>query len=471
MLSLKLILSLLLGLYLFTLVFAFYGSGATRRSNQESADYEPLFLAIRDPSASYFDATSIFSANKKTYKFVDPNLAYKVLTQLDVFKPVDAKYFIGRGARPAYHLTFLGMTNEDNYCEKNRAYVSENAESLFVEKNFMLEWTLDSMIRSKVTPPIGNDVMPKVHPWMTPEQKSTPTYDVKPSVTSYFSSNSIYDYKQVGQHFSCLAQESNQIPGAQIIARKDFVAEAAKKYVDSFEGRSQCLSNDKYFPKTWLLYEKADCEAFFQQINTVEYQKLKEERTIVYIRKLGIGAHRGTGVQPVNEQEESELRTAYGNGSLCGQVTKNYIVQHYVHNPLLLNGNKFDFRMYLLVASTNPMISYYHDGFLRVSLAKYDATSNDKKVLLTNLALNDGIYDELKKGALFNGLDEESLRIAQQWSFERLQTYLLEAKVITDPNWLDNYLRPELKKAMIHLMRLAKSNLLENSFRLWSLWC
>ena len=305
--------------------------------------------------------------------------------------------------------------------------------------------------------------MPKVHPWMTQEQKTTPTYDLKPSITSYFSSNSIYDYKHVGQHFSCLAQESNQIPGAQVIARKDFVAEAAKKYVDSFEGRSQCLSNDKYFPKTWLLYEKADCEAFFQQFNSVEYQKLKEERTIVYIRKLGIGAHRGTGVQPVNDQEESELRTAYGNGSLCGQVTKNYIIQHYVHNPLLLNGNKFDFRMYLLVASTNPMIAYYHDGFLRVSLAKYDASSNDKKVLLTNLALNDEIYNDLKKGALFNGLDEEALRIAQQWSFERLQTYLLQAGIISDPNWLDNYLRPELKKAMIHLMRLAKSSLLENS--------
>ena len=31
----------------------------------------------------------------------------------------------------------------------------------------------------------------------------------------------------------------------------------------------------------------------------------------------------------------------------------------------------------MLVASTNPTIVYYHDGFLRVSLKSYDKKSND----------------------------------------------------------------------------------------------
>ena len=55
-----------------------------------------------------------------------------------------------------------------------------------------------------------------------------------------------------------------------------------------------------------------------------------------------------------------------------------FVAQKYVANPLLLDKqNKFDFRIYMLVASVNPLIVYYHDGFLRVSLSKYDKDSKE----------------------------------------------------------------------------------------------
>ena len=98
----------------------------------------------------------------------------------------------------------------------------------------------------------------------------------------------------------------------------------------------------------------------------------------MYISKIGADSHRAEGVQPVDEKEELRLRKVYQNGSLCGNVSDNLIVQHYIHNPLLLYGHKFDFRMYMVIASTNPVIAYYHDGFLRVSLHEYDVNSQDK---------------------------------------------------------------------------------------------
>ncbi len=51
-------------------------------------------------------------------------------------------------------------------------------------------------------------------------------------------------------------------------------------------------------------------------------------------------------------------------------------------------GHKFDFRIYFLIASTDPLIVYYHDGFLRISLSKYNKHSNEKSTHLTNTALS-----------------------------------------------------------------------------------
>jgi len=33
------------------------------------------------------------------------------------------------------------------------------------------------------------------------------------------------------------------------------------------------------------------------------------------------------------------------------------------------------------------------------------------------------------------------------WSMEKLADFLYERKIVDDPNWLENYLKPEFKKA------------------------
>jgi hypothetical protein len=403
---------------------------------------------------------------KDEHRFVNPSLAYKVLTQLDVFTPVDERhYLVPGGTAKQVNGTFLGLKSDDHYCEKHRAYFCEASAYFFNKMNIIFEVgrNADSVPRVKAIAGTGYDIMPNVGGHMPATIKNSSTIDIKPDVNMYFTAVSTYIKKELGKHFSCLTQSSNHIPGNRILSRKDFVAQASIEYGSRYADKPQCFTYDKFFPRTWLLTNKTDCEAFFAQINSAQYQKDKAERTIVYMRKTGVGAHRGQGVQPVNDEEEAELRKMYANGKKCGAVKKNYIIQHYIYNPLLLESHKFDFRMYMLVASTNPFMAYYHDGFLRVSLVDYDVSSNDKKSLLTNLVLSEGIYEDVRKGALYQGMDEEDLRVAQQWSFERLHNYLMKSGVVTDPNWLDNYLRPEFKKAMIHLVRLAKDNMLRDS--------
>ena len=51
----------------------------------------------------------------------------------------------------------------------------------------------------------------------------------------------------------------------------------------------------------------------------------------------------------------------------------------------------------MLIASTEPLIVYYHDGFLRVSLEVYDEHSKKKDVHLTNTEFAKKKFKEAQK--------------------------------------------------------------------------
>lgn len=48
------------------------------------------------------------------------------------------------------------------------------------------------------------------------------------------------------------------------------------------------------------------------------------------------------------------------------------IVQEYIEKPFLMEGYKFDLRIYILVTSCDPLkIFLYHDGLVRMGTEKY----------------------------------------------------------------------------------------------------
>ena len=123
---------------------------------------------------------------------------------------------------------------------------------------------------------------------------------------------------------------------------------------------------------------------------------MKKNQSIVYFRKVGAVAHAATGVFPVDAEEEKFIAKRYKNGELCGKINDNNLMQYYVHNPLLLNGKKFDFRIFMLIASVNPLIVYYHDGLLRVSLSDYNPDDSSKGSVMPNSNENDKIISAAK---------------------------------------------------------------------------
>eukprot|EP00038_Savillea_parva_P013062 m.208735 g.208735 ORF g.208735 m.208735 type:complete len:688 (+) comp24222_c0_seq1:53-2116(+) len=79
------------------------------------------------------------------------------------------------------------------------------------------------------------------------------------------------------------------------------------------------------------------------------------------------------------------------DGVLAG---KSMVVQHYIDPPLLLDGFKFDLRLYVLVLSVDPLKVYvFNDGLVRLCTSRYAPPDTDKrmsnrKAHLTNYSLN-----------------------------------------------------------------------------------
>ena len=73
--------------------------------------------------------------------------------------------------------------------------------------------------------------------------------------------------------------------------------------------------------------------------------------------------------------------------------SEHLVVQRYMRSPYLIDGYKFDFRIYVLVTSWDPLkIFIYNEGMVRFATEEWDiqtATNYDNLFMhLTNYAIN-----------------------------------------------------------------------------------
>lgn len=80
------------------------------------------------------------------------------------------------------------------------------------------------------------------------------------------------------------------------------------------------------------------------------------------------------------------------NSQMAVSKKEGILASKYISNPHLINGLKYDLRVYVCVTSFNPLKVYiYNDGLVRFATEKY---TNDTKLIgkkfvhLTNFAIN-----------------------------------------------------------------------------------
>lgn len=162
----------------------------------------------------------------------------------------------------------------------------------------------------------------------------------------------------------------NHFPGmSTLLARKGRLCRNLSRL------QKACPKEFTFMPQTFVLPEDVE--------ELKKAMAANKKRTYIYKPDH---ACQGRGISLMQEWEHVEQSGALRN-------RESVVVQRYLQNPLLLDGFKFDLRVYLLVTSLDPpQIFIFSDGLVRLSTQSYEAPNAEnlqKRCMhLTNYAVN-----------------------------------------------------------------------------------
>lgn len=155
-------------------------------------------------------------------------------------------------------------------------------------------------------------------------------------------------------------QRINHFPGIFAISRKDYLA----RHLKSMELMNP--GDFSFFPETWIVPQ--------------EFQSLKAyiatNNPILIVKPPNLS--QGKGIFLTRWLQD---------------IPDNCVVQRYIENPFLIDGYKFDLRIYALITGFDPLRVYIHeDGLVRLATSPYckptDLNMNNVFMHLTNYAIN-----------------------------------------------------------------------------------
>jgi hypothetical protein len=213
----------------------------------------------------------------------------------------------------------------------------------------------------------------------------------------------------------------------QEICRKDQLARIATRLQKRFLGEYD------FFPYNWIMpYDWTK----FQRHHKSQTRTITGRRRQCYISKPDHGCQ-GKGIFLFKNLED-----------LKAHKDCEVVVQSYISNPCLIDGFKFDFRVYVLVTSVDPLrVFVYDDGLARFATERYQPPSQknlDRVCMhLTNYAVNknsthfirnDGGQNSSKRSiqSVLQQL-EETKRIDKDGVWKRIEQVVVKTVMAVQP--------------------------------------
>eukprot|EP00750_Incisomonas_marina_P020833 INCI4096.3.p1 GENE.INCI4096.3~~INCI4096.3.p1 ORF type:complete len:891 (+),score=153.96 INCI4096.3:235-2907(+) len=167
---------------------------------------------------------------------------------------------------------------------------------------------------------------------------------------------------------------------------------------------------------------------------------VKARHTRLWIKKP-TNSSRGRGIRVVSNDQVRKRLTKFT------KKKKNVMIQEYMDKPYLINGFKFDIRMYVLVSSFDPLRVYvFDDGLVRFCTMKYSnkiETLSQPYMHLTNVSLNKDSPD------FVNNTDANVTNVGSKWTLKSLFLYLIEHEGIEKTEKLKRDMHEIVCKALI----------------------
>jgi len=192
---------------------------------------------------------------------------------------------------------------------------------------------------------------------------------------------------------------------------------------------------EELIPLTFVLSNVDDCKAYVDLL-----RRGRHHGTIWMLKKVGMNNNEGISIlMPV------DLRTIIAHYALkkhCPwvggeQAVKKMVVQKMIMDPMLIFGHKVDLRVFMFVASTNPLLAFYYPIFMtrRSSEIYGEHAGNVKNItsLLTAVANKPGLMND--KYALGK----------YQYTPDEFQQYLYEHGQAPH-DYIEQYLQPGLQR-------------------------
>lgn len=170
-------------------------------------------------------------------------------------------------------------------------------------------------------------------------------------------------------------QKINHFPSMYSLSRKNHLARHLMRM------RKKFPEEYSFFPVTWLL--PAEFPDFSNEI---------KQKSKVFI---------------IKPQASSQGRGIFlTNNSDIIDKNEHYVAQRYINNPYLIEGLKFDCRVYVLLTGCDPLRIYlYNEGLARFATEEYESPNEENLVNscmhLTNYAIN-----KKSKNFIFNEKEE-----------------------------------------------------------------
>ncbi|XP_075280927.1 tubulin polyglutamylase TTLL7 isoform X3 [Opisthocomus hoazin] len=222
-------------------------------------------------------------------------------------------------------------------------------------------------------------------------------------------------------------QRINHFPGMGEICRKDFLARNMTKMIKSQP------QEYGFIPRTWIF------PAEYTQFQNYVKELKKKRRQKTFIVKPANGAM-GHGISLIRNGEKL-------------QAQDHLIVQEYLDKPFLMEGYKFDLRVYILVTSCDPLkVFLYHDGLVRMGTEKYhppsDSNLSQLYMHLTNYSVNkhnehferDETEDKGSKRSIkwfTEFLETNNLDVTKFWS--DISELVVKTLIVAEPHVLHAY--------------------------------